>query len=174
MTVAAIGFGSNSGDRTAHLAAALSRVAELGRVRAVSPVYETAPVGGPPQPNYLNMVVLVETRLGPRALLEALLDIERAAGRQRREKWGPRPLDLDLLLYGEESIDEPGLTVPHPRLTERRFTLEPLLEIDPGAALPDGTPLSSFLGAVADQEVLGVAPPLPAGGRRWARRPRRR
>jgi 2-amino-4-hydroxy-6-hydroxymethyldihydropteridine diphosphokinase len=124
---------------------------------ATSSIYETAPVGGPDQGAYLNAVAVVETDLAPRRLLDVMLDVERRMGRVRRERWGPRTIDLDLLLHGDSAVDEPGLTVPHPRLTERRFALEPLLEAWPEATLPDGRPLADFLEAVADQDVVRVA-----------------
>ena len=109
------------------------------RVVAVSRFRETDPVGYVDQPRFLNGACLVETRLSARALLERLLAVERALGRERTgPRFGPRTIDLDLLLYGDEEIDEPGLTVPHPRLAERRFALEPLADLDPGLTLPDG------------------------------------
>jgi len=154
---AAIGLGSNLGDRAAHLDAGLRGLGALGEVVAVSSVYETAPMGGPEQPSYLNAVVVLDTDLAPRRLLDECLAIEAATGRERRERWGPRTLDLDLLLYGAETIDEPGLVVPHPRMRERRFVLAPLLEAWPEATLPDGTPVAGLLDAVADQEVRRVA-----------------
>ena len=157
-TRAAIGLGSNLGDRNAHLRkAGRSLAARVGSVVASSSLWETAPIGGPEQGAYLNAVVVVDTDLDPAAVLATLLDIERAHGRERRERWGPRTLDLDLLLYGDQTISAPGLTVPHPRLTERRFVLEPLAEAWPEAKLPDGTVISGFLPAVADQDVTRVA-----------------
>lgn len=153
MVEAAIGLGSNLGDPAAHFRAALDALAEVGELIAVSSVYETAPVGPVEQPNYLNAAVVIDTDLEPEELLEALQSIERSRGRQRTERWGPRTLDLDLLLYGDQEIDRPGLSVPHPRITERRFVLEPLIEAWPDATMPDGTPVSSFLPAVADQDV---------------------
>ncbi len=150
----AIGLGSNLGDRAAHLHGAVESLSALGSVVALSALYETAPIGGPEQGPYLNAVVLFETDLAPRALLEELLAIERRHGRKRRVRWGPRTLDLDLLLYDDVEVDEGGLSLPHPGLTGRRFVLEPLLEIWPDAALPDGTPVVSFLGSVADQEAV--------------------
>jgi len=152
-TRAAIGLGSNLGDRAAHLDAARRELATLGEIVATSSVYETAPVGGPDQGPYLNAVVVLDTELPARRLLEECLAIEAAAGRQRRERWGPRTLDLDLLVYGAETIDEPGLTVPHPRMRERRFVLDPLAEAWPGATLPDGTAVADLQEAVGDQEV---------------------
>jgi 2-amino-4-hydroxy-6-hydroxymethyldihydropteridine diphosphokinase len=129
VTRAAFGLGSNLGDRRAHLEAAVRGLAGLGEVLAVSSFRETAPVGGPPQPAYLNAAVVVATELEPLALLHAAQEIERRAGRERGVVWGPRTLDLDLLLYGDRTLREPGLVVPHPRLHERRFVLEPLAEI---------------------------------------------
>ena len=155
MTVTvAIGLGSNLGDRAAHLTVAVSALAEaVGPVTAVSSVYETAPVGGPVQGDYLNAVVVAETDLAPAEVLERLLEIERGMGRARRERWGPRTIDLDLLVYGSRSVAEPGLTVPHPRMAERRFVLEPLAEVWPGLELPGVGPVTRALAAVADQQV---------------------
>lgn len=133
MTRAYVGLGANLGDREATIRAA---VAALPGVVAVSELRETDPVGVVDQPRFLNGVAAVETELSARELLAALLEIERMLGRERRERWGPRTIDLDLLLYGEETIDEPGLTVPHPRLHERRFALEPLVELAPNALIP--------------------------------------
>jgi 2-amino-4-hydroxy-6-hydroxymethyldihydropteridine diphosphokinase len=134
MILAYVGLGSNLGDRAAHLAFAVAALRDTPdiRVEAVSSIRETAPVGGPPQGAYLNGVVALRTRLGARALLERLLSIEASAGRERGpERDAPRTLDLDLLLYGDERIDEPDLVVPHPRLLERSFVLEPLAELAP-------------------------------------------
>ena len=135
-----VGLGSNLGEREATLRRA---VEELGRlpsteVRAVSRFRDTAPVGYVDQPRFLNGAVELETALGPRELLDELLRIERELGRDRTQgpPQGPRTADLDLLLYGEEEIDEPGLQVPHPRLHERRFVLEPLSDLDAALFLP--------------------------------------
>jgi 2-amino-4-hydroxy-6-hydroxymethyldihydropteridine diphosphokinase len=146
VTVAYIGLGSNLGDREGTLRDALARLAELGEVR-VSSFHETDPVGVIDQPKFVNAVVELSTQLTPRDLLDALLAIERELGRDRsrEQRWGPRTLDLDLLLYGGEMIDEPGLTVPHPRLADRRFVLEPLHELVPGLVLPDGTRVGDLL-----------------------------
>jgi 2-amino-4-hydroxy-6-hydroxymethyldihydropteridine diphosphokinase len=133
VTRAYVGVGANLGDREATIRAAL---AALPGVVAVSELRETDPVGVTDQPPFLNGVAALETELSARQLLDALLRVERDLGRERRERWGPRTIDLDLLLYGEETIDEPGLTVPHPRLHERRFALEPLAEIAPKALIP--------------------------------------
>ncbi|MGA9596082.1 MAG: 2-amino-4-hydroxy-6-hydroxymethyldihydropteridine diphosphokinase [Acidimicrobiia bacterium] len=150
---AAIALGSNLSDRARHIAQAVGGLAATGALVRVSSLYETAPVGGPKQGKYINAVAVVDTDLSARALLDSCLEIEREHGRERRERWGPRTLDLDILLYGDRVIDEPDLTVPHPRMTERRFVLEPLLEAWPDATLPDGTPLAGFLPAVAGQKV---------------------
>jgi 2-amino-4-hydroxy-6-hydroxymethyldihydropteridine diphosphokinase len=133
MTRAYVGLGANLGDREATIRAALDA---LPGVVAVSRLRETDPVGVVDQPRFLNGVAALETDLSARELLETLLEVERELGRERRERWGPRTIDLDLLLYGEETIDEPGLTVPHPRLHERRFALEPLAELAPNALIP--------------------------------------
>jgi len=152
-TRAAIGLGSNLGDRRAHILEAAASLAEVGTLVRVSSLYETEPVGGPEQGEYLNAVAVVETELSAVDLLEHCRGIERAHGRERRERWGPRTLDLDLLLFGQTVIDEEDLRVPHPRMTERRFVLEPLLEVWPEATMPDGTPLAGFLPDVSDQQV---------------------
>ena len=133
MTRAYVGVGANLGDREATIRAAIDA---LPGIVGVSELRETEPVGIVDQPAFLNGAVALETELGPRELLDALLAVERDLGRERRERWGPRTIDLDLLLYGDETIDEPGLTVPHPRLHERRFALEPLLDLDPDVAIP--------------------------------------
>jgi len=145
-----VGLGSNLGEREATLWKALEGLGatEGIEVLAVSSFRETDPVGVIDQPRFVNAAAALETSLSPRELLERLLDVERSLGRDRavEERWGPRTLDLDLLLYGGESIDEPGLEVPHPRLTERAFVLEPLLELDPDLRLPDGRPLRDLYG----------------------------
>jgi 2-amino-4-hydroxy-6-hydroxymethyldihydropteridine diphosphokinase len=131
-SAACIALGSNLGDREAHLAAALAALGQTPGIDviAVSAVFETDPVGPPPQGAYLNAAVRLETELAPRELLDCLRRIEASRGRRRgRERWAPRSLDLDLLLYDGACIDEPGLVVPHPRLHERAFVLTPLGEI---------------------------------------------
>ncbi len=133
MTRAYVGVGANLGDREATIRAAIE---SLPGIVGVSELRETDPVGVADQPAFLNGAVALETDLAPRDLLDALLAVERELGRERRERWGPRTIDLDLLLYGDETIEEPGLTVPHPRLHERRFALEPLLDLDSELAIP--------------------------------------
>lgn len=158
---AAIGLGSNLGDRTRHINEAVGSLATTGTLVRVSSLYETAPVGGPKQGKYLNAVVLVDTDMPVRQLLEHCLAIEREHGRERRERWGPRTLDLDILLYGDELVADADLTVPHPRMTERRFVLEPLVEVWPDATLPDGTALTTFLPGVSDQKVRRLETLVP-------------
>ncbi len=149
----AVGLGSNLGDRARHIAEAVRALAAAGALVRVSSMYETAPVGGPKQGKYLNAVAVFDTDLPAHELLDLCLDIEREHGRERRERWGPRTLDIDILLYGDETIEDSDLTVPHPRMTERRFVLEPLVEAWPDATLPDGTPLRGYLAAVGEQKV---------------------
>jgi len=133
-----VGIGSNLGDRLAHLRAAVHGLGAATSVSvvAVSAVYETAPVGGPPQRDYLNAVVALDTTLSPRGLLDLAQALERDAHRVRGERFGPRTLDVDVLLVGEERVDEHDLEVPHPRLYERGFVLAPLRDLDPDAAGP--------------------------------------
>ena len=147
MATAFVGIGSNLGDREANLRRAIELLsAEDGiEVVAVSELRETEPVGPVEQGPFLNGAVQVETSLGPRELLGRLLAVENRLGRVRSERWGPRTIDLDLLLYGVESIEEPGLTVPHPRLHERRFALEPLVDLDPALEIPGLGPISTLL-----------------------------
>ena len=132
MTRAFVGLGANLGDREATIRAALAALAEEDGIEvvAISTLRETDPVGVGPQPRYVNGVAELNTSLLPRELLDCLLATEQRFGRVRVPgEHGPRTLDLDLLLYGDEQIDEPGLTVPHPRLHEREFVLEPLAEL---------------------------------------------
>ena len=133
MTLAYVGLGANLGDREGTIRAA---VADLPGVVAVSTLRETDPVGITDQPRFLNGVAALETELAPRELLDALLAVERRLGRERGKRWGPRTIDLDLLLYGDEVIGEDGLTIPHPRLHERRFVLEPLADLAPLLVVP--------------------------------------
>ena len=146
-TKAFVGIGSNLGDREAHLSRAIELLsAETGiEVSGVSQIRETEPVGPVDQGPFLNGAVQVATDLTPRELLDRLLGIERQMGRVRRERYGPRTIDLDLLLYGDEVVNEPGLIVPHPRLTERRFALEPLTDLDPSLTIPGSGPIWALL-----------------------------
>ncbi len=150
-----IGLGSNLGDRHATIERAVELLGAVPGVRilAVSSLHDTEPWGYTDQPNYLNGAVEVDTELLPRPLLTVLNGIEDELGRVRDpdQQYGPRTLDLDLLLYEDATIDEPELTVPHPRLHERAFALEPLVELDPSLALPDGRRLKDILGTLVDQ-----------------------
>jgi 2-amino-4-hydroxy-6-hydroxymethyldihydropteridine diphosphokinase len=133
VTVAYVGLGSNLGDRMANLRQAVALLdGRDGAVRVLrtSPVYETDPVGGPPQPAFLNAVAEVDVTGTARTLLETCMAVESGMGRTREERWGPRVIDLDVLLFGFERIDEPDLVVPHPRMAERSFVLVPLADLD--------------------------------------------
>jgi 2-amino-4-hydroxy-6-hydroxymethyldihydropteridine diphosphokinase len=147
MSKAFVGIGSNLGDREAHVKSALELLAaEQGiDVVAVSELRETNPVGPVEQGRFVNGAALLETELSPRELLGRLLTIEGRLGRVRNERFGPRTIDLDLLVYGDAVVDEPGLTVPHPRLHERRFALEPLADLAPDLVVPGRGPISALL-----------------------------
>lgn len=148
-----VGLGANLGDREDTIRRAVALLAATPGVEllAVSSLRETEPVGYTDQPRFLNGAAALATDLGPRELLDRLLAIEQELGRVRGEghRFGPRVLDLDLLLHGDEVVEEPGLTVPHPRLAERRFALEPLHELDPGVTLPDGRAVADLLARVS-------------------------
>lgn len=159
-----IALGSNLGDRAAHLRSAVVALgAQAGEVAAISPVYEAAAHTLSPdeaQPAYLNAVAQVETALSPEALLAVLLEIERRAGRERRRRWEARPLDLDLLLYDDLVSHSATLTLPHPRLAERRFVLLPLHDLVPGRHVPppfDAT-VGGLLAACPDRHPLQKTP----------------
>lgn len=130
MTRAAIGIGSNLGDCRSVVARAVERLETLGTVRARSRLYRTRPWGRSGQPDFVNAVALLDTSLSARALLDGLHVLEAAAGRTPGERWGPRTLDLDILLFGDERIDEPDLCIPHRHLLERAFVLAPLADVD--------------------------------------------
>jgi 2-amino-4-hydroxy-6-hydroxymethyldihydropteridine diphosphokinase len=150
VTRAYVGLGANLGEREQTLRRAVELLGDADGVEvlAVSELHETEPVGVVDQPMFLNGAVSVETTLSPRVLLDLLLEIERSLGRVREVRWGPRVVDLDLLVYGDEVVDEPGLHVPHARLHERRFALEPLAELDPELEIPGIGPVSSALSAL--------------------------
>jgi len=149
VTTAFVGIGSNLGDSESQIASALELLAAEDGVElvAVSTLRETEPVGYLDQPSFLNGAAQVETDLPPRRLLERLLAIEARLGRVRGAgpRFGPRTIDLDLLLYGDETIGEPGLSIPHPRLAERRFALEPLAELAPELEIPGLGPVQALL-----------------------------
>lgn len=148
MPLVYIGLGSNLGDREVTIRAALDRLGAHDEIEVVrvSALRVTEPVGYTDQPRFLNGAAALETTLGPRELLEHMLAVERNLGRVRDgPRFGPRTIDLDLLLYGDAVVDEPGLEIPHPRLTERAFALEPLAELDPDLVIPGRGPVRDFL-----------------------------
>jgi 2-amino-4-hydroxy-6-hydroxymethyldihydropteridine diphosphokinase len=162
---AVVSLGANLGDRLAALQMAVDRLAGRFPVTAVSSVYETTPVGGPPQPDYLNAVLLL-TAADPAALLTAALDAEAAAGRQRVERWGPRTLDVDLVAVDDLRLQRPDLTLPHPRAHQRAFVLVPWHEVDPAAVLPGHGPVADLLRGVDAAGVRRRADlRLPVGSR---------
>ena len=157
MTLAAIGLGANLGDAAATLREAIAELARLPRTELLraSRLYRTPAWGVTEQPDFINAVALVETALPPRDLLDALLAIERSFGRTRLdgERWGPRTLDLDLLLYDDAVIDRPHLQIPHPRLHLRAFVLVPLTEIAPELRLSGRGSVAAWLPAVTTQRI---------------------
>ena len=159
MTLAYVGLGANLGEPRRQLTEALTAMSGLPETRLAghSSFYRTAPVGYEDQPDFLNAVAALDTRLAPGVLLEGLQGIERRQHRERPFANAPRTLDLDLLLFGEEQIARPGLTVPHPRMHERAFVLQPLLELDSSISIPGKGRASAFLAACASQKVERIA-----------------
>lgn len=155
MNTAYVALGANIGDPTATVLAAFAALANLtdSRVVHTSSLYRTAPVGLTNQPDFINAVAMLETGLAPEELLDALLDLEARFGRVRRDRNGPRTLDLDLLLYNDIELDLPRLILPHPRLHLRAFVLHPLAEIAPDLAIPGRGSVAAWLPAVANQGV---------------------
>jgi 2-amino-4-hydroxy-6-hydroxymethyldihydropteridine diphosphokinase len=154
----ALGLGSNLGDRLAHLRSAVAGLADLGRVEAVSPLYETDPVGGPDQEPYLNAVVVLVSGLEPGALLEACQGIETRAGRVRDVRWGPRTLDIDLVASDGPDVSGDDLVLPHPEAARREFVLRPLTDVWPDVPVGPGVTARQALEALEPQ---GVRPALP-------------
>ena len=167
-TRAFIGFGANLGDPFATMPCALEALAALPETRlaACSSYYRSAPLGGGcSQPDYINAAIALDTSLPPQALLNALLGIESACGRRRAAVLAPRPIDLDLLLYGKAVMQSPALTLPHPRLHQRAFALLPLAEIAPALSIPGHGPLSLLLEKVKEQliaRIHDIHPTMPA------------
>jgi 2-amino-4-hydroxy-6-hydroxymethyldihydropteridine diphosphokinase len=156
-----VGLGANLGDAAATLGRALALLDDSPGVALVacSGLYASDPLELVDQPPFLNAAAELAASRTPRALLGTLLGVEQALGRLRTTRYGPRTCDLDLLLYGALTVDEPGLTVPHPKLAARRFAIEPLLELDPALALPDGRTLAGLREQVLDQRVERLAGP---------------
>ncbi|WP_261815917.1 2-amino-4-hydroxy-6-hydroxymethyldihydropteridine diphosphokinase [Vibrio gallicus] len=153
-----IAVGSNLGDPVSQALLAIKSLADIPKTRVIeaSSLYSSTPMGPQNQPDYINAVVKIETELSPIELLDCTQQIEQQQGRERKdERWGPRTLDLDILLYGTQVIDEPRLTVPHYGMKTREFVLYPLQEIEPNLVLPDGSTLKSLIGNV-DQNGLRV------------------
>lgn len=153
-----IALGSNLEQPLAQVAAAVTAIGQLPRstIAALSPWYRSPAVGPGDQPDYINGVLALETDLGAEQLLDALQAIEQQQGRIRGERWAARTLDLDILLYGDQSIQLPRLTVPHARMLERQFVLQPLLALVPDISLPDGTPVAGYAARLDDQGVCLV------------------
>ncbi len=155
MTAAYVGIGANLGDPCSQVLLAFDELGGLpkSRLSARSSLYRSAPIGGVAQPDYVNAVARIETTLDPQELLCVLLQVEQRHGRERSVPNAPRTLDLDLLLHGTRQVNTPSLVLPHPRMHERAFVLTPLLEIEPGAAIPGRGPASEWLAKCADQSV---------------------
>lgn len=160
--LAHVALGSNLGDPIAQVRAGVRAIAALPgcRVLACSSLYRTPPWGHVEQPDFINAVVRIETSLEAFALLDALLSIERSAGRERTFRWGPRVLDLDLLLHGDTCIDDPRLVLPHPRMHERAFVMLPLAEIDPFLPLPGAGRAVDLAAALPDEGIERVGVPV--------------
>jgi 2-amino-4-hydroxy-6-hydroxymethyldihydropteridine diphosphokinase len=157
MTRFAIALGSNQGARLDHLRRAVAELRRAGAIVAVSPLYETAPIGGPSQDHYLNAVILLDSSLPPSDLLGLLQEIETAHGRVREVSWGPRTLDLDIVAMDEGPVDSPELQIPHPRAAERRFVIEPLCQVWPDVLVGEAVSAATAKELVQDQEVVLVA-----------------
>lgn len=160
-----IGMGANIGEPRRALRAALLELGRLGPLAAVSSLYRTAPVGGPPQPDFMNAAARLRFEGSPETLLAEALRIERLAGRERRERWGPRTLDLDILWIRGVVVAAPGLVVPHPRLRERAFALRPLIDVAPDAVDPaDGVLYADVLARLREEGIEALGTDWAGGG----------
>lgn len=153
-----LGLGSNLGPRERNLRAAVRLLSESGglEIVKVSSTYRTVPVGLTEQPDFLNLVAEVSTDLEPHALLRLCLEVEDGMGRVRGKRWGPRVIDVDVLLYGDEVVGSEELTIPHPEMLKRAFVLVPLVEIEPGIRMPDGRLAADGLAALSEEDRAGV------------------
>jgi 2-amino-4-hydroxy-6-hydroxymethyldihydropteridine diphosphokinase len=161
-----LSLGSNLGDRLDNLQEAIDTLFDAPGLDflALSPVYETKPVGGPEQGDFLNVVIVADSRVSPRSLLERVLAIEESMDRTREVRWGPRTLDIDIVMMGDVTSDDPALLLPHPRARERAFVLRPWSDLEPDATLPGQGRVTDLLPAVAGQELrrrddLSLQPP---------------
>lgn len=156
MTLCYLGLGSNLNDPAQQLDSAVAALSANPdcELLAISPYYTTAPIGPQDQPDFVNAVVALRTRLAPLALLTLVLQLEQEAGRQRLRHWGERTLDIDILLYGELQQEDAHLIIPHPRMTQRRFVLQPLYDLAPQLQLADGLPIAQALQKVQDQALV--------------------
>ena len=158
MAAVIVGLGSNLGDRLGHLQAGVDGLAAGGvTIEGCSRIYESPPMGPVEQGPFLNAAIVGETDLTPRQLLALALAVEAGQGRVREVHWGPRTLDLDLLWYASETVDEPGLTVPHPGLAERAFVLRPVADLRPGLVLPDGRTAAQAVEALNDDGCVPIS-----------------
>lgn len=151
-----IGMGSNLGDSLGHVASAIKELSALenSTLRSVSQLYRSKPIGPQDQPDYINGVAQLDTHLEPHTLLDCLQQIEHAHQRVRSERWGPRTLDLDILLYGDENIQSTRLMVPHPYMKERPFVLLPLHDLNPELQLPDGTSVADLVQGISAEDIV--------------------
>jgi 2-amino-4-hydroxy-6-hydroxymethyldihydropteridine diphosphokinase len=160
-----LALGSNQGERQDHLESALLNLAEESTISilASSSIYETAPVGMVDQPSFLNMVVKLQTSLTPIELLKATQRIEQTGGREQKGTWGPRTIDLDILLFNNENIDLESLQIPHPRMFERGFVLIPLRELEPDLRLNDSRSIDNYISQLTDKEGVRIWKSLYGG-----------
>ena len=165
MSRAVLSLGSNIGDRMGHLQGALDALAERVDVIAISGIYETSPVGGPEQDDFLNAVIIVETTLAPHELLALCQQVEADRNRVREVRWGPRTLDVDIIAMDDLVLDDPALTLPHPRAHERAFVCVPWLDVDADATLPQGRIADLGLDPRGVSRRTDLALAKPDGGR---------